>query len=119
MKARYAEAKKVHDQLLSAVARGLKESGWQTQEGLSRPTASPDLVVIDQEGSPYVIEVKAGSGEGHLGAVAQVEAYRNAIATELGRPVHAVLVLATDAPAQLADVARSADVLLLRADPGD
>jgi hypothetical protein len=113
------EAQGAHDDVVAEVAKALRDSGWRLEKVVAVPTAQPDLLAWDPRGTPYVVEVKAGRGQGHLGAVAQVEAYRDALENELGRPVNAVLLLATDAPVQLDEVARNAHVLLLRADSRD
>lgn len=116
-----------HDQLLSAVQEVLVGEKWDVDRepivGTARhgPGACgslpgavrPDIVAREPDGATYVIEVKQGEWEANLGAVAQVETFRNVVAREFGGEPKGLLVIAGEAPKELRAVARSADVELV------
>jgi hypothetical protein len=61
-------------------------------------SAKPDLLVSDDHGNAYVIEIKMAQGGAHFGSVAQTAAFRTAAASALtqGANVRAILVLLGD-----------------------
>ncbi len=106
-----------HAQVVDAAANVLRSSSWQVQQEPVIGTMRPDIVARDPDGKTFVFEVKAGKQDAFLGAVAQVEGYRDRLA-EGGNDAQGVLVLAGDAPSELDAVARSAGVALVRAASG-
>jgi RecB family endonuclease NucS len=108
-----------HDQLVSAVNSVLDLPGWEVQREPVIEGVRPDIVAREPNGTTFVIEVKQGDLEANLGAVAQVEAFRNAVAEQSGGDTRGMLVVAGDAPEELDVVARSAGVQLVRTESGD
>lgn len=106
-----------HAALVHVLADRLQAKGWAVNEEPLISTVRPDLVATKKGEAPYVFEVKTGSA--HLGAVAQVEAYRNALQAQSSERPEAVLVVADDAPSELDEAARSAGVELWRITAGD
>jgi RecB family endonuclease NucS len=106
-----------HEQVVDAAAKVLRDSSWQVDREPVVGTMRPDIIARDPDGKTYVFEIKAGKQNAFLGAVAQVEGYRDRLA-EGGQAARGVLVLAGDAPSELDDVARSAGVALVRATSG-
>jgi RecB family endonuclease NucS len=106
--------KTTHDQLMGAVAETLREGAWDVQLEPIVGTVRPDLVARGPSGQTYVIEVKQADTAAWLGAVAQVEAYRNALAEECGDDAKGLLVMVGDTPEALGDVAARAGVVLVR-----
>jgi RecB family endonuclease NucS len=106
-----------HEQVVDVAANVLRNSRWQVEQEPVVGTMRPDIIARDPDGKTYVFEVKAGKQNAFLGAVAQVEGYRDRLA-EGGKTAQGVLVLAGDAPSELDDVARSAGVALVRATSG-
>lgn len=114
-----AETRTAHDRLVAEVQNLLERRQWTvSREPHLAGNLRPDIVARDPDGNRYVIEVKAGTGQAHLGAVAQVESYRNSLETQLGQ-TKGVLVLAGGAPEQLTAVAERAGVELIDASSGD
>jgi len=105
-----------HDGLVKTLAGDLERRGWKVATDSLVGTVRPDLIATDPGGELYVFEVKGTAA--HLGAVAQVEAYRDSLFQERGAPAHGVLVVEAGAPTQLDAVAQAADVQLLRVDSG-
>ncbi len=104
-----------HDQMVAAVIEALKGKLWKVVE---EPNAiGPDIIATDPDGAPYVFEIKTGSTAAHLGAVAQVEAYRNSLSDRWGARPKGVLIFSSEAPEQLNEVARLAEVELVHASP--
>jgi RecB family endonuclease NucS len=108
-----------HDQVVQAVEDTLRTWKWEVVKWPLVGPLHPDIIARDPHGALYVFEVKTGSGQAHLGAVAQVEAYRNSVGAQLGKPAKGVLVLSGEAPEQLNDVARRAGVELVHTRPND
>jgi RecB family endonuclease NucS len=106
-----------HEQVVDAAAKTLRGSDWVVEQEPVVGTMRPDIIAHDPEGTTYVIELKTGKQNAYLGAVAQVEGYRDRLA-EQGLIARGVLVLAGDAPSELDDVAKSAGVELVRATSG-
>jgi|SRR5665811_1216422 len=73
-----------HDDVLTAVNEVLDQQGWEVQREPIIGGVRPDIVAHGPNGTSYVIEVKQGELEANLGAVAQVEAFRNAVAKKSG-----------------------------------
>jgi|HubBroStandDraft_6_1064221.scaffolds.fasta_scaffold37564_3 RecB family endonuclease NucS len=111
--------KPTHDQMVGVIADALLEERWDVQREPIVGTVRPDIVAHGPEGATYVIEVKQGNAGANLGAVAQVEAYRNALAREVGGEVKGVLVVAGDAPERLGAAAKGAGVELVRTESVD
>lgn len=116
---KHAPGQGTHDEAVQALEDALRSQRWQVEEEPLIGTVRPDLVATDPNGTSYVFEVKAEAAEAHLGAVAQVEAYRDSLRQQLGREARGVLVLVADAPKELDDVARAAGVTVWRASPDD
>lgn len=105
------EKRHAHDALVAAVERHLRDQDWLVErEPRIAGTLRPDIVARSPKGSSYVFEIKTGAVQAHLGAVAQVENYRNSLAAELGHETTGVLVLSGSAPVQLDAVAERAGV---------
>jgi RecB family endonuclease NucS len=111
--------KPTHDQMVSAITDALLGQQWVVQREPIVGMLRPDIVAHGPEGATYVIEVKQGNAGANLGAVAQVEAYRDAIAREFGGEVKGVLVVAGDAPERLGVAAKGAGVELVRTESVD
>jgi hypothetical protein len=111
--------KLTHDEVVSAIADTLRGWQWDVRREPIVGALRPDLVVHGPEGPTFVIEVKQGKGGGNLGAVAQVEAYRNAVVQEIGGEAKGVLVIAGEFPEGLNAVAESAGVELVPTGSGD
>jgi RecB family endonuclease NucS len=107
--------KQTHDRLLVSLTRDLEESGWAVEAEPMVGTVQPDVVATTPDGGVYVFEVKSTGA--HLGAVAQVEAYRDSLSALRGTEARGVLVVQQDAPAQLDEVAQRANVEVLRVGP--
>jgi predicted RecB family endonuclease len=107
-----------HDQLVATVAATLRAQNWSVEEEPQLAgNLQPDIIAKNPTGKPFVFEVKADPSEAHLGAVAQVEAYRNSLAAEQGDEQAAgVLVVATNAPVELETVAEHAGVELMHSE---
>src|ERR1700730_9774061 len=82
---KHAPDEGTHDKVVQALEDGLRGQRWQVEEEPLIGTVRPDLVATDPNGVSYVFEVKAEAAEAHLGAVAQVEAYRDSFRQQLGR----------------------------------
>lgn len=105
------EKQRTHDALVADVEKHLRNRDWLVEkEPRIAGYLRPDIVARSPKGDSYVFEIKAGSAQAHLGAVAQVENYRNSLAAALGREITGVLILSGDAPAQLNAVAERAGV---------
>jgi RecB family endonuclease NucS len=109
------EARAKHDHLVSEVAELLQKQEWDVSAEPLAGNLRPDLVAKDPEGNRYVIEIEAG--QAHLGAVAQVEHYRNSLRDRVGDQAKGILVLTEDVPPQLAEVAERAGIELVSAPP--
>jgi RecB family endonuclease NucS len=110
------ERQRAHDALVATVERHLRDRDWTVErEPRIAGNLRPDIVARSPKGEPYVFEIKAGSAQAHLGAVAQVENYRNSLAAALGREITGVLVLSGGAPVQLNAVAERAGVEVVQA----
>jgi RecB family endonuclease NucS len=109
-----------HNEVVSTVEEVLLGQGWVVHRD---PTYGkmlrPDIVARGPGGETYVFEVKRSDGEVNLGAVAQVEAYRNAVAETDGGQVKGVLVIAGEAPEGLIPVAERVGIELVDAGSGD
>jgi hypothetical protein len=106
-----------HAALVRVLAEQLQARGWRVDEEPLISTVRPDLVARKEGKAPRVFEVKASPA--HLGAVAQVEAYRNMLHSQSSEQPEAVLVVADDAPRELDEAARRAGVELWRIALGD
>lgn len=106
-----------HNALVRVLAQRLQADGWQVNEQPLISTMRPDLIATKEGEAPHVFEIKTGLA--HLGSVAQVEAYRNALGAQSSERPTAVLVVPDNAPAELEDAARRADVELWRVPAGD
>lgn len=102
-----------HEETVSAIADALRGQRWDVMREPIVDAVRPDLVAQGPGGETVVIEVKQGDGRGNLGAVAQVEAYRNAVAREAGSEAKGVLVLAGEVPVGLGAAAEQAGVELI------
>jgi hypothetical protein len=111
--------KLTHEETVSAIADALLGREWDVRREPIVGRLRPDLVVHGPDGATYVIEVKQGGGGGYLGAVAQVEAYRNAVSQEIGADAKGVLVIDGNAPEGLGAAAERAGVELVSAGSGD
>jgi hypothetical protein len=110
------DKRSAHDQLVEQVAGLLKSQRWSVEEQpILAGNRRPDIIAESPEGTAYVFEVKTGSSEAHLGAVAQVESYRNSLSAERGLDANGVLIMLGDVPPQLSAVAKNADVELVEA----
>jgi RecB family endonuclease NucS len=103
-----------HDQIVSAVENTLLEQHWKVDREPIVGTVRPDLVARQPDGTVYVFEIKQGGLEANLGAVAQVETYRNAVAKQYGGQARGVLVVAGEASQGLDEIAGRADVEIVR-----
>jgi hypothetical protein len=108
-----------HEKMVSVIADALLGRQWDVRREPIVRRLRPDLVVHRPEGPTYVIEVKQGHGGGYLGAVAQVEAYRDAVAQEIDGEAKGVLMIAGEVPEGLAAVAARAGVELVSTGSGD
>jgi hypothetical protein len=106
-----------HTALVHMLANQLQAEGWKVNEEPLISTVRPDLIATKEGKAPHVFEIKTGSA--HLGAVAQVEAYRNALSAQSSERPTAVLVVLDEAPSELEDAARRAGVELWRISAGD
>jgi hypothetical protein len=102
-----------HDQLLESLSTLLESWSWRVEREPHIGTVRPDLVAEDPEGRPYLFEIKTGGYQGHLGALGQVETFRNALKAEIGREPTVLLLVADDTPEELSQVARDVGVTLL------
>jgi RecB family endonuclease NucS len=102
------------ERLMDAVADALQEEAWDVQREPIVGTLRPDLVARRPDGQSYVIEVKRSTVTANLGAVAQVEAYRNALAQRGDREAKGLLVVSGVAPEALGDAAERAGVVVVR-----
>jgi hypothetical protein len=100
--------------LVEKIADVLKDRGWQIAVEPRISNFIPDLVGEDPEHRRFIFEVKSGPGGGHLGALGQVETYRNALANAEGEKPEGVLVLADDGPHDLDEIASATGVRILR-----
>lgn len=102
-----------HDELLDYVAKLLDEWEWTIRKDPQVGTVRPDLVAESPDGEAYVFEIKAGADEGHLGTLGQIETFQIALESELGRKPNAVLLLSSDAPNKLQQIADDVGVTIL------
>jgi RecB family endonuclease NucS len=102
-----------HDQVVDTAATYLSARQWKVEREPQLGAMRPDMIATDPGGATYVIEVKTGKNQAMLGAVAQVEAYRDRL-KDRGVDATGVLVLAADAPSGVEDLARSASVEIVR-----
>jgi RecB family endonuclease NucS len=109
-----------HNEVVSAVEEVLLGLRWEVhREPIYGKALRPDIVARIPGGETYVFEVKRSEGDVNLGAVAQVEAYRNAVAEANGGQVRGVLVMAGEAPEGLAPVAERVGIELVDVGSGD
>jgi RecB family endonuclease NucS len=106
-------SKPSHDAIVSAVNKALELPGWTVEVEPIVGNVRPDLVARGPDGTTHVIEVKQGGLEANLGAVAQVEAFRNAVAEHRGGMAKGMLVVAGEPPEDLDAAAERADVELV------
>ena len=57
--------------------QGRRCRAWEVVDEPHIGTLYPDLIATDPDGRLYVFEVKTERAQAHLGAVAQVETYRD------------------------------------------
>jgi hypothetical protein len=100
--------------LVEKIANVLVRRGWQIDVGPRISNFIPDLVGEDPQHRRFVFEVKSGPEGGHLGALGQVETYRNALADARGEKPEGVLVLIDDGPHDLDEIASASGVRILR-----
>lgn len=108
-----------HDDLVTAVNDLFDQQGWRVQREPIVGSVRPDIVACAPSGTSYVIEVKQGGLDVNLGAVAQVEAFRNAVAEESGGDAKGMLVVAGEIPDDLGAVAERADIGVVQAGSAD
>jgi RecB family endonuclease NucS len=109
-----------HDGMVKAVNEALDLEGWQVEVEPIVGNVRPDIVAREpNDGMSYVIEIKDGDLEANLGAVAQVETFRNAVAEHRGGAVKGMLVVTGEAQQDLSAIARSANVELVQAESSD
>lgn len=110
--ARHHERK--HPLVQTLVASVLREAGWTVgTEARIGDRFRPDLVGTSPDDQNLVVEIKAARLENHLGAVAQAEAYKAALASQRDSPVNVLLVLPGTTPPNLKEAASQAGVDLL------
>lgn len=107
------------DDVMSAVEEVLRKRNWEVQHEPIVGTVRPDILARDPGGATFVINVNQGGWNANLGAVAQVETFRNAVASEVGTEAKGVLVVAGEASEHLDGLAASAGVEIVRAGSGD
>jgi hypothetical protein len=107
------DAGRAHQDLLESLSRLLMSWHWQVDREPRVGALRPDLIAQGPDGQTYLFEVKAGRSQGHLGAIGQVEAFRNAFRAQEGREPVAVLLLAGDSPRELQQVAEDVGVTVL------
>jgi hypothetical protein len=78
-----------------ALASDFRASSLRVQTEPVIGSAKPDLLVSDDQGNAYVVEIKMAHGGAHFGSVAQTAAFRAAAASTLPHEanVRAILVL--------------------------
>lgn len=109
-----AQSDSFHEKVLDVVSEFLRSNNWDVDIEPSIGQTRPDLLAIDPSGSAYVFEIKAGERGGHLGSVAQVEAFQEAVAANLGREAHGVLLVSEEIPDELYEASRDVGVLVLQ-----
>lgn len=108
-----------HDVMVSALNKVLDGEGWQVEVEPIVGNVRPDIVAREPSGISYVIEVKGADLEANLGAVAQVETFRNAVAEDRGEEVKGMLLVTGEPPEGLDAIARGANIGLVRAESSD
>ena len=106
------EGVEFHDRLVATIVELLKEQNWTVEEEPRLGGLRPDIVARNPDGDSYVFELKTDPAQADLGAVAQVETYRNSLA-ERDDGAKGVLVVTADAPTELNVVAAHAGVELV------
>jgi hypothetical protein len=115
------EQLRAHRDLVEQVSSLLTDWNWHVRREPQVGTVRPDLVAETPDGKAYVIEIKTDVDDAHLGSLAQVETFKNALESELGYEPEAVLLLADEAPEKLRYVADDVGVKIVggvHAEPG-
>jgi hypothetical protein len=112
MASRRADAA-THESLVGYLSDILAGWSWKVYRDPQVGTLRPDLIAEDPAGRAYIFEIKSGGYQGHLGALGQVETFKNAVQSELGREPTALLLLADEAPSELKEVASDVGVTLV------
>jgi RecB family endonuclease NucS len=107
------DAATTHEMLIGSLVDLLDSWSWKVDSEPQIGIFRPDILAFAPDGEPYLIEVKTGGHQGHLGALGQVETYKNAFREAQGREPNAVLLVAGETPAELQGVAHDIGVTLI------
>jgi hypothetical protein len=107
------------EDVTSAVEEVLRERNWDVRHEPILGRVRPDILAKSPGGETYVINIKQDSSGADLGAVAQVESFRDAVTRELDKQATGVLVVIGERSPRLVDLAASAGVEVVAAGAGD
>jgi hypothetical protein len=94
-----------HDDMVGTVVDVLSQEDWQVEREPVVGSVRPDIVALSPSGARYVFEVKQSELDTNLGAVAQVETFRNAVDVQEGGSTTGVLLVAGTVPSDLYGIA--------------
>jgi hypothetical protein len=107
------------EDVTSTVEQVLRERNWDVRHEPILARARPDILAESPHGRTYVINIKQDASSADLGAIAQVESFREAVTVELHKQATGVLVVIGEDSPRLRDLAAGAGVEVVVAGAGD
>ncbi len=100
----------IEQEINRAIGTELSAKGWSVKEQPTVGATRPDFVLTSPTGQVIVLEIKSPQSGVHLGAVAQVAAFKDAARESFGDSVRAMLAVPGDSAEALDQPARDFDI---------